>query len=188
MEEVKVMVADESHIKYIDTILTTIAEAAKKRGSGIAKRSPEYVATKKFAGFSYIETWGNKHYVTTSGLIVHPDFRGLGLAKRIKNLTFTLARQRWPHAKIFSLTSGSAVMKMNTQLGYLPVTFADLTDDESFWRGCEGCINVDVLHRTNRKYCICTAMLFDPEEHLPIKLPQDVIERIRKIDGPSAEI
>ena len=188
MEEVKVMVADESHIKYIDTILTTIAEAAKKRGSGIAKRSPEYVATKmreakavialqgeKFAGFSYIETWGNKHYVTTSG-------------KRIKNLTFTLARQRWPHAKIFSLTSGSAVMKMNTQLGYLPVTFADLTDDESFWRGCEGCINVDVLHRTNRKYCICTAMLFDPEEHLPIKLPQDVIERIRKIDGPSAEI
>lgn len=112
--EVKVMVADESHIKYIDTILTTIAEAAKKRGSGIAKRSPEYVATKmreakavialqgeKFAGFSYIETWGNKHYVTTSGLIVHPDFRGLGLAKRIKNLTFTLARQRWPHAKIF---------------------------------------------------------------------------------------
>ena len=170
--EVKVMVADESHIKYIDTILTTIAEAAKKRGSGIAKRSPEYVATKmreakavialqgeKFAGFSYIETWGNKHYVTTSGLIVHPDFRGLGLAKRIKNLTFTLARQRWPHAKIFSLTSGSAVMKMNTQLGYLPVTFADLTDDESFWRGCEGCINVDVLHRTNRKYCICTAML-----------------------------
>lgn len=199
--EVKVMVADESHIKYIDTILTTIAEAAKKRGSGIAKRSPEYVATKmreakavialqgeKFAGFSYIETWGNKHYVTTSGLIVHPDFRGLGLAKRIKNLTFTLARQRWPHAKIFSLTAGSAVMKMNTQLGYLPVTFADLTDDESFWRGCEGCINVDVLHRTNRKYCICTAMLFDPEEHLPIKLPQEVIERIRKIDGPSAEI
>ena len=99
MEEVKVMVADESHIKYIDTILTTIAEAAKKRGSGIAKRSPEYVATKmreakavialqgeKFAGFSYIETWGNKHYVTTSGLIVHPDFRGLGLAKRIKNI------------------------------------------------------------------------------------------------------
>ena len=140
MEEVKVMVADESHIKYIDTILTTIAEAAKKRGSGIAKRSTEYVATKmreakavialqgeKFAGFSYIETWGNKHYVTTSGLIVHPDFRGIGLAKRIKNLTFTLARQRWPHAKIFSLTSGSAVMKMNTQLGYLPVTFRILS-------------------------------------------------------------
>ena len=79
-------------------------------------------------------------------------------------------------------------MKMTTHLGYLPVTFADLTDAESFWRGCEGCINVDVLHRTNRKYCICAALLFDPEEHLPLKLPQEVIERIRKIDGPSAEI
>ena len=196
MEEIKVMVADESHIKYVETILQTIADAAKVRGTGIAKRSPEYVATKmrgakavialqgeKFAGFSYIETWGNKHYVTTSGLIVHPDFRGLGLAKRIKNVTFTLARKRWPNAKIFSLTSGSAVMKMNTQLGYHPVTFADLTDDESFWKGCEGCVNHDVLARTGQKYCICTAMLFDPEEHLPAKLPQEVLDRINRIDG-----
>ena len=195
MEEIKVMVADESHIKYVDIILETIAEAAKVRGTGIAKRSPEYVATKmketkavialqgdKFAGFSYIETWGNKQYVTTSGLIVHPDFRGLGLAKKIKNVTFTLARKRWPHAKIFSLTSGSAVMKMNTQLGYLPVTFNDLTDDESFWRGCEGCINADVLHRTNRRYCICTAMLFVPEEDLPARLPVDVLEKIKNMN------
>ena len=194
------MVADESHIKYVDTILQTIADAAKVRGTGIAKRSPEYVATKmreakavialegdRFAGFSYIETWGNKHYVTTSGLIVHPDYRGMGLAKRIKNLTFTLARVRWPHAKIFSLTSGSAVMTMNTQLGYHPVTFNDLTDDEAFWRGCQGCINHDILQRTGRKFCICTAMLFDPEEHLPAKIPAAVMERIRRIDGGGAK-
>ena len=165
MEEIKVMVADASHEKYVDFILKTIEDAAKVRGTGIAKRTHEYLTTKmkeakavialsgdKFAGFSYIETWGNKKYVTTSGLIVHPDFRGLGLAKRIKDMTFTLARTRWPHAKIFSLTSGAAVMAMNTQLGYKPVTFADLTDDEAFWRGCEGCINVDVLKRTGRKY------------------------------------
>ena len=196
MKDIQVMVADESHVKYVDTILQTIADAAKVRGTGIAKRSPEYVATKmreakavialegeRFAGFSYIETWGNKHYVTTSGLIVHPDYRGLGLAKRIKNLTFTLARVRWPHAKIFSLTSGSAVMTMNTQLGYHPVTFNDLTDDEAFWRGCQGCINHDVLERTGRKFCICTAMLFDPDEHLPAKLSPEVMERIRRIDG-----
>ncbi len=193
--------ADESHERYVDTILKTIEEAAKVRGTGIAKRTHEYVATKmreakavialapagegkepEFAGFSYIETWGNKQYVTTSGLIVHPDFRGMGLAKQIKNLTFTLARVRWRHAKIFSLTSGSAVMKMNTQLGYHPVTFADLTDDEAFWRGCESCVNKDILHRTNRKFCICTAMLFDPEDHLPAKLPPEVIERFRTID------
>lgn len=187
--------ADESHEKYVDTILDTIARAAAVRGTGIAKRTHEYLATKmkeakavialsgdEFAGFSYIETWENKRYVTTSGLIVHPDFRGLGLAKRIKDLTFTLARTRWPHAKIFSLTSGAAVMTMNTQLGYQPVTFDDLTDDEAFWRGCEGCCNVDVLHRTGRKYCICTAMLYDPEEHLPAKLPQEVLERIKQFN------
>ena len=190
------MVAGPEHEIYVDTILETIAEAAKVRGTGIAKRTHEYVAKKmmeakavialsadgQFAGFSYIETWENKRYVTTSGLIVHPDFRGLGLAKRIKDLTFTLARTRWPHAKIFSLTSGAAVMKMNTELGYKPATFADLTDDEAFWKGCEGCINVDVLHRTQRRYCICTAMLFDPEEHLPAKIDEQTLARIRYLD------
>ncbi len=196
IENIKVLVADESHEKYVDTILQTIADAAKDRGTGIAKRTHEYLTTKmkeakavialvgdSFAGFSYIETWGNKQYVTTSGLIVHPDFRHLGIAKRIKDMTFTLARMRWPHAKIFSLTSGKAVMKMNTALGYQPVTFDDLTDDEAFWRGCEGCVNYPVLKERNRKFCICTAMLFDPEEHLPAKIPQAVLDRIARLEG-----
>ena len=195
MKEIEVVVADASHEKFVDTILKTIEDAAKVRGTGIAKRTHAYLATKMkeakavialdgdtFAGFSYIETWGNKQYVTTSGLIVHPDYRGRGLAKKIKDLTFTLARTRWPNAKIFSLTSGAAVMAMNTQLGYQPVTFADLTDDEAFWKGCEGCCNVDVLHRTNRKYCICTAMLYDPTEHLPAKLSDEVIARITSLE------
>jgi hypothetical protein len=175
--EIDVMVADESHEKYVDTILETIEAAAKVRGTGIAKRSHEYIAQKmregkviialagdEFAGFSYIESWGNKQYVATSGLIVAGKFRNRGLAKRIKYAAFQLARLRWPKAKLFSLTSGSAVMKMNTELGYFPVTFADLTDDEAFWRGCNGCVNHDVLTRTQRRYCICTAMLFDPED------------------------
>lgn len=174
---IDVMIAEACHEEYVDTILETIEAAAKVRGTGIAKRTHEYVTQKmkegkavialegtKFAGFSYIESWGNKQYVTTSGLIVHPDYRGLGLAKRIKDMTFQLARMRWPHAKIFSLTSGAAVMKMNTELGYVPVTFADLTDDEAFWRGCEGCVNYDILKRTGRRYCICTGMLFDPDD------------------------
>jgi GNAT superfamily N-acetyltransferase len=175
--DMEVMVADESHEKYVDTILDTIEAAAKVRGTGIAKRSHEYVAQKmregkviialagdEFAGFSYIESWGNKQYVATSGLIVADKFRNHGLARRIKHAAFQLARLRWPKAKLFSLTSGSAVMKMNTELGYFPVTFADLTDDESFWRGCNGCVNHDVLTRTQRRYCICTAMLFDPDD------------------------
>lgn len=194
--ELTVEVASEKHLKFVDEILRTIEDAAKVRGTGIAKRKPEYIVQKinqakaviamsgeRFAGFSYIETWEHHRYVTTSGLIVHPDFRGMGVAKMIKDMTFTLARIRWPKAKIFSLTSGAAVMAMNTKLGYKPVTFADLTDDEAFWRGCEGCVNVDVLHRTERKYCICTAMLYDPEEHLPARIPEEVIERIRKIDA-----
>ena len=148
-EDIRVLVADAEHEKYVDTIIETIREAARKRGTGIAERTHEYVATKmkegkavlaldgdKFVGFSYIETWGNKHYVTTSGLIVHPDYQGLGVAKRIKDYTFTLARLRWPNAKIFSLTSGDAVMKMNTALGYVPVSFNQLTDDDAFWHGC----------------------------------------------------
>ncbi len=170
-----VVVANEEHIKYVDEILSTITAAAKVRGTGIAKRDPGYVKKKmregkavialhgeEFAGFSYIETWGGKHYVTTSGLIVKDEFRGCGLSKKIKHMTFTLARLRWPEAKIFSLTSGAAVMKLNTEHGYVPVTFAQLTDDETFWRGCEGCINHDILVRTGRRYCVCTGMLYDP--------------------------
>ncbi|MDR2040797.1 MAG: GNAT family N-acetyltransferase [Tannerella sp.] len=175
--EIAVMIADESHEKYVDVILETIESAAKVRGTGIARRSPDYVARKmmegkavialageEFAGFSYIESWGNKQFVATSGLIVAEKFRRGGLARRIKYEAFRLACRRWPQAKLFSLTSGSAVMKLNTELGYVPVTFADLTDDEAFWRGCDGCINRDVLLRTGRRYCICTAMLFDPAD------------------------
>ena len=155
-KQVDVMVADASHEVYVDKILDTIREAAKVRGTGIAERTHE---------FTYIESWGNKQYVATSGLIVHPDYRGLGLAKRIKAASFRLARLRWPKAKIFSLTSGAAVMKMNTELGYVPVTFNELTDDEAFWKGCEGCVNHDILMAKKRKFCICTAMLYDPSLH-----------------------
>ena len=177
--EIKVIVADASHEKYVDEILETISAAAKVRGTGIAKRTHEYVAQKmregkavialageqeEFAGFCYIESWGNKQYVANSGLIVVDKVRRRGLAKRIKKTAFDLSRKKWPEAKLFGLTSGGAVMRINTELGYVPVPFAELTDDEAFWRGCEGCINHDILERTGRRYCICTAMLYDPAE------------------------
>lgn len=177
LNKIEVVVASENHIPYVSVILETIEAAAKVRGTGIAKRSPEYVEQKmregkaiiafvnnEFAGFCYIESWGNKQYVANSGLIVVEKFRGHGLAKKIKEKSFELSRKMFPEAKLFGLTSGAAVMKINTELGYVPVTFADLTDDEAFWRGCQGCVNYDILQRTERRYCICTAMLYDPKK------------------------
>lgn len=170
-------VASEKHIPYVDEILKTIEDAAKVRGTGIAKRKPEYVAQKmregkaiiamdgdNFAGFSYIESWDHEKFVANSGLIVKPEYRNMGLAKKIKQRIFELSRQRFPNAKIFSLTTGAAVMKMNTELGYKPVTFQDLTTDPEFWKGCESCVNFDVLSRNNYTRCLCTGLLYEPRK------------------------
>ncbi|SMO53161.1 hypothetical protein SAMN06265379_102293 [Saccharicrinis carchari] len=171
-----ICIAGESHLKYVDEILETIAEAAKVRGTGIAKRSAGYIIQKinegkaiialqgdDFAGFCYIETWGHDKFVANSGLIVVDKYRGQGLAKAIKTKAFELSRKRYPDAKLFGLTTGLAVMKINSELGYVPVTFSELTDDEMFWKGCQSCVNYDILTRTNRKHCLCTGMLYDPE-------------------------
>lgn len=173
--DIKVEVAGKEHMPYVDIILDTIADAAKVRGTGIAKRSPEYIkqkieegkaiialANKEFAGFCYIESWQAKKFAANSGLIVVEKFRGHGLAKKIKQKAFELSRTMYPNAKIFGLTTGLAVMKINSELGYRPVTFSELTEDEAFWKGCASCINYDILQRTNRKHCLCTGMLFDP--------------------------
>ena len=129
-----------------------------------------------FAGFCYIESWSNKTYVVNSGLIVKPTYRGCGLAKRIKRFSFAYSRRLFPEAKLFGITSGAAVLKINNELGYRPVTFEQLTDDPAFWRGCQTCVNYDVLQRTDFKRCICTAMLYDPAEH-----PDEVLEDLDKI-------
>lgn len=189
--DISIQIASIEHLKYVQTILDTIEAAAKVRGTGIAKRSPEYVEQKiregkaiiaireeEFAGFCYIESWGNKTYVANSGLIVVDKFRGRGLARSIKQNAFALARQMFPKAKVFGLTSGAAVMAINSELGYKPVTFMQLTDDDAFWRGCEGCVNYDVLKRTDRKHCICTAMMFDPEKNKDIKEVKDIVKKI----------
>lgn len=176
--KIEVVVASAEHVKYVDEILDTINRAAKVRGTGIAKRSPEYVKQKmierkavlalcegEFAGFSYIESWSNRQFVANSGLIVANKYRGLGLATRIKRRIFDLSREMFPEAKIFSLTTGAAVMKMNHELGYRPVTFDELTTDEAFWRGCESCVNYDILQRNGGHKCLCTGLLYDPMEH-----------------------
>jgi GNAT superfamily N-acetyltransferase len=117
----------------------------------------------KFVGFCYIETWGHGKFVANSGLIVRPEYRGLGVWLRISKRKLLSCREAViPNAKIFGLTTGLAVMKINSSLGYRPVTFSELTDDEAFWDGCKSCVNYDILTRTERKHCLCTGMLFDP--------------------------
>jgi len=170
-----VYVANESHLRYAEAVCLMIEEAAKVRGTGIAKRDPEYIKTKMregkavialkgeaLAGFCYIETWQHGNYVAHSGLIVNPDFRGEGLAKTIKAKAFELSKEKFPNSKVFGLTTSLPVMKINSELGYKPVTFSELTQDETFWKGCQSCINYDILTRTNRKHCLCTGMMYDP--------------------------
>ncbi len=200
LENIKIEVATEAHIKYIDAINDAIDIASKQRGTGIARRTFEYLEGKmkenkaivaldgeQFAGFCYIETWQEKGFVANSGLIVVDEYRGLGLAKAIKNKAFKLSREKYPNAKIFGLTTGLAVMKINHELGYRPVTFSELTVDDQFWSGCQSCVNYDILTRTQRTKCLCTGMLYDPaweKNNKAIETPvkkRSLLDIIRKL-------
>lgn len=178
MEDISflICVADASHKAYASTITAEMENSAKARGTGIAKRSIAYIEAKmeegkavialtssgSWAGFCYIEAWGHGKFVANSGLIVAPEFRQFGLARKIKQEVFKLSQVRYPESKIFGLTTGAAVMKINSELGYIPVSYSDLTDDEEFWKGCQSCINFEILMSKKRQNCLCTAMLFDP--------------------------
>jgi hypothetical protein len=172
----------EKHAGYAVTICAEIENSAKVRGTGIAKRSTDYISDKimqgkgvialtpdgTWAGFCYIETWSNKEFVANSGLIVSPAFRNSGLARQIKQKAFEVSGRMFPNAKIFGLTTGLAVMKINSDLGYKPVTYSELTQDEEFWSGCKSCVNYEILMSKNRKNCLCTALLYLPEEKLKV--------------------
>jgi hypothetical protein len=174
---IRVAIPGDQH--YASVITDEMEASARARGTGIAKRSPEYVAAKiaaskaviahtpagAWVGFCYIEAWGHGQFVANSGLIVAPAYRKSGVAKQIKKKIFEISRQQYPDAKIFGLTTGLAVMKINSELGYEPVTYSELTDDEEFWAGCKSCVNYDILMSKERKNCMCTAMLYDPNDH-----------------------
>lgn len=173
-----VRIADSGDTVYAETITDEMASSAKARGTGIAKRSPEYVSQKiqegkaviavtasgEWVGFCYIEAWQHGQFVANSGLIVAPAYRKTGIAKKIKHTIFQLSRDKYPNSKLFGLTTGLAVMKINSELGYEPVTYSELTDDEEFWAGCKSCVNYDILMSKDRKNCMCTAMLYEPKQ------------------------
>ena len=170
--QIKILVAQPEHTVFAQAICDLIEESAKARGTGIAKREPSYVEEKmltgkaivalvdgEIGGFSYIETWEHGKYVANSGLIVNPKFRRHGLARRIKAAVFNLSRTKYPEARIFGITTSLPVMKINHDLGYKPVTFSELTQDDAFWNGCKTCPNHDILMRNDRRMCLCTAMM-----------------------------
>jgi hypothetical protein len=175
---IQVDLANENHFVFADQICMEIESSAKLRGTGIAKRTPEYIRQKMqegkavialaendlWAGFCYIETWQSGKYVANSGLIVAPSFRKSGVARRIKEKIFELSRTTYPESKIFGLTTGLAVMTINSELGYQPVTYSELTDDQQFWDGCKSCVNYSILDSKQFKNCLCTAMLYDPSK------------------------
>ncbi|MEQ8424805.1 MAG: GNAT family N-acetyltransferase [Cyclobacteriaceae bacterium] len=175
---------DDTH--FAETITEEMAQSAQARGTGIARRTPEYVQRKmeegkaiiavtkegEWVGFCYIEVWDHEKFVANSGLIVSPPYRQTGVAKEIKSRIFDLSRKKYPTAKIFGLTTGLAVMKINSSIGYKPVTYSELTTDEQFWKGCQSCVNYDILMAKQRKNCICTAMMYDPaKDQLPNPAP-----------------
>ncbi|UFH32204.1 GNAT family N-acetyltransferase [Chryseobacterium sp. C-71] len=166
------------HLMYVSEIQQEMYDSAQRRGTGIAKRSIEYLSKKisegnavvatengEWVGFCYIETWSHGQFVANSGLIVSPKFRERGAATLIKDKVFQLSRDKYPTAKIFGLTTGLAVMKINSDLGYKPVIYSELTQDEEFWNDCKSCVNYEILMKKERKNCLCTAMLFVPENN-----------------------
>jgi N-acetylglutamate synthase-like GNAT family acetyltransferase len=195
---IKLVVTQEEHYKFAEEICETIEISAKLRGTGIAKRTPEYIQKKmenqdaiialvdgKFAGFCYIESWQHGKFVAHSGLIVHPNYRNHGLAKKIKSKVFDYSLKKYPDAKVFGITTGLAVMKINSDLGYKPVPFSELTTDPSFWKGCQTCTNYEILKSKDNKMCLCTGMLYDPKEQqkIPPRHPFNVkvLNRLNKI-------
>lgn len=189
-----VRLATSGDLHYAETITTEMEESAKARGTGIAKRSPAYIIEKMvegksviavtedgtWVGFCYIEAWEHGKYVANSGLIVSPAFRKTGVATEIKRKIFALSREKYPNAKIFGLTTGLAVMKINSDLGYEPVTYSELTSDDEFWKGCKSCVNYEILMSKGRKNCMCTAMLFDPEEAKQKELAHVEAPRVKR--------
>jgi hypothetical protein len=171
--------AGVQHIALAVQICEEMSSSAKVRGTGIARRSPQHIIQKmldqhaiiafddsgEWAGFCYVQVWQNGEFVSNSGLIIAPKFRKQGLGRAIKKRTFDLARKKYPMAKVFGLTTSSAVMKINTELAYQPVIYAEIPQEPAFWSACGSCVNHEILIKKEHRNCLCTAMVFDPNSN-----------------------
>lgn len=173
-----IRLAGAGDVHHINTIINEIESSAKIRGTGICKRSPQQLEQRieegnaviavtdnnEWVGFCYIKAWDDDRFVSTCALIVSPQYRKSNVATQIKEKAFDLARTKYPAAKLFGLTTSLAVMKINSGLGFKPVTYSEITKNETFWSACQSCPNYNILASKSRKACLCTAMLFDAAE------------------------
>jgi len=165
--------AQEQDIVHAAIIAFYIEQAGEDIATGICKREISFIITKiqsgdaimaftsdgAWAGFCYLQQW-NDGYVSSCGLVVHPLHRRNNIARYIKQEVMELAKEKYPGADYFSLTTAKAVMKLNTDLGYETVTYSEVSRDEAFWSACKTCVNHNILLRNNQQKCLCTAMRF----------------------------
>lgn len=175
--DIIIRIAGESDACYIQNIIAEIDNAAKDPATGICRRTASFLAKKikeglaviavtsrnEWAGFCYIQEWEEARFVSSCALVIAPAARNTGIAGAIKTKIFELAQHRYPKAILFGLTTSSAVMKINSKLGYQPVPYAAITKASGFWDSCRGCQHYDILQRQNRTNCLCTAMRFPSE-------------------------
>lgn len=172
-----VRIATSDDHKYTTEITDELAYSATKRGISIARRTPEYAINKMdkglavialnpengdWIGFCCIEVWEHQKYVASSGLIISPKYRGMGIATMLKARLFELCQTKFPKAKIFSLTTNQAVIHANIDLGFKIVAFSEVLNDSLFMDGCKSWVDFSGLMNNNPTHAYYVAMVFDP--------------------------
>ncbi len=142
----------------------------------IAKRSPEWLGAKiragraaiataaapsderELVGFGYWSAWDKDTFISHSGLVVRPDYRGSGLGRDLKTILFDSSRRQLPRATLMSLTTSPHVRALNLSLGFEVVPLDQLTHDPAFWEGCRTCRNYAAVQARGER-CCCEGML-----------------------------
>lgn len=159
---------------FVQNIITEIEKASKIKGTGICKRDPALIIQKitegnaviavtrsgTWVGFCYIQAHDDGRFVSSCALVVSPCFRKLRVATRIKKHVLALAKNKYPAAKIFGLTTSPAVMQINKELQYEEVSYDAITQSDSFWQSCRSCENYHTLLTNEGKKCLCKAMMY----------------------------
>jgi ribosomal protein S18 acetylase RimI-like enzyme len=169
---VEIRASSAADIGLSQTASDLIASASDE--FDIARRHPEFLEAKiqsgqavfalddhDLVGFGYFSDWDYGRFVSHSGLIVKPEYRGRGLGRRLKLALLKASRQQFPHAVLMSLTTSPEVKAMNLKLGFQVVPIEELTTDAAFWAGCKSCCRYTETLAKGLK-CCCEGMVLRP--------------------------